>query len=125
VAEGSSHLLGALAQQVVGQAKVNIQANDQIDTGFLINSGYAVSEEGSTYSDTYSDGEYTGQKSGQTSEHAKEPEVLPAEGEAIAAFGANYAIHQEVRNSFLYRALEQVGESEAVGRIVSEMREKL
>ncbi len=107
--------LEALAARIDGQAKVNINQNGQIDTGFMINTVYFVGPSGSTYDATARPGSYKGDK-------AKAPEAGLEDAEAIVAVGADYAIFQELADSFLYKALVQVaGEA---GGIIEEVARK-
>jgi hypothetical protein len=90
-------VLKQLALRVVERAQLNIRENDQIDTGFMVNSGYAIWEGGSTY--------------GQNAISAEGREMAPEESLASDAaagvvFGANYAIYQEAAKPFLYPAAE-------------------
>ena len=87
-------ILRKAAMQCVAHAKVNIVQNDQIDTGFMLNSGYMATKGQDTY------GQITGQGD-------KAPKRTPLKHMAIVAFAANYAIFQEMKRSFLYKALEQ------------------
>ena len=109
--------LNELAAQVETAAKINIQANGQIDTGAMLNSTYMVTPGASTYAQAL------------TGAMVRRPDVtlgpeaqLPGGQLAAAvACGVEYAIYQEMQNSFLYRGLEQVarqagGVIERVGR---------
>ena len=102
--EGASReMLAKLAFAVEGQAKVNIRDNGQIDTGFMVNSVYAVPPGGgSDYAEAKSAAE------ARNPEAAMLTEAQAPEGGAAVAAGAEYAVYQEMANSFLYRALEQV-----------------
>lgn len=103
----SDEMLKALAFQIEGQAKVNIQANGQIDTGYMLNSTYVVLEGGSTYDAAKSAAE------GQNPTGNMAPEVSLGEGAGASAavvVGAEYAIFQEERQSFLYAAAVEVGQ---------------
>lgn len=114
----TDRLMTAIALQTEAHAKDNIVANDQIDTGFMLNSVYTLTpEQGSSYGRTWASGKYQSKKSGRTIEQERAPETaLEAEALAAVAAGANYAIYQELQNSFLYRALEQVqGDVDALG----------
>lgn len=93
--------LPAIALQIEGQAKANIVENDQIDTGFMLNSVYSTGPEGSTYGAAKSEASKKNPAGGMA------PEVDPQGGAAVAV-GAEYSIFQEMRESFLYRAAELV-----------------
>jgi len=102
----SREILSRLALQGSQFAVENIQANNQIDTGFMMGSVYSVAP-GSGTSPTWPSGEYL-DKSGKTV--TREGGAPVGAGPDESAFGcvAEYAIHQEMANSFLYRALEQL-----------------
>ena len=87
-------ILRKAAMQCVAHAKVNIVQNDQVDTGFMLNSGYMATEREDTYGQIRGDGD-------------KAPKRTAGKHRAIAAFAANYAIYQEASRSFLYKSLEQ------------------
>jgi hypothetical protein len=104
VDDTTGQVLARIALQVEGQAKVNIQANGQIDTGFMLNSGYTVTDDESTYAEALA------KASSRNPEGEMVQQVALPEGVGAAvAFGAEYAVFQELIESFLYRALEQVG----------------
>jgi hypothetical protein len=105
MADLSDEMLKALAFQIEGQAKVNIQQNDQIDTSFMLNSVYVVLEDGSTYGDAKAAAESKNEGGSMA------PEVkLEGGASAAVAVGAEYAVFQEERQSFLYAAAVQVGQ---------------
>ena len=93
---------------IEGQAKVNVTDNGQVDTGFLRSSLYTVGADTSTYGKADPSGRYQSSKSGLAAERELAPELTATEDEVLVAAGAAYAIYQEVENSFLYRALDQV-----------------
>ena len=90
-------ILRKAAFQCLAHAKVNIVGNDQVDTGFMLNSGYVVTQGQSSY----------GQLGANTDGHEKAPERSAGKAKAIVAFAANYAIFQEAHKTFLFKALEQ------------------
>ena len=112
-------ILDKLAMQTLGQARINIRENKQIDTGFMTNSGYVVSARNDNYSETWPTGTYKRTKSPGTAygELATKASIRKSI-ESVVAFGAHYAIHQEMRRSFLYQAVQDV--SKSFGAIVSE-----
>lgn len=119
--EVTADALEAAAFSVEGGAKQNIVANDQVDTGFMLNSVYAVGQ-GSQGLDSY--------EAAASSARAQNPdgvmlakEAPPGEGTALVAVGAEYAIFQETESSFLYRALEQEGHAVG-GELVAKAKEK-
>lgn len=102
--EGATdEMLIRLAFQCEALAKVNIQTNGQIDTGFMLNSVYGIGPGG----DHRSAAEAQAQASAPRSLAAM-PQMEPHRAGVHAA--AEYAIYQEMANSFLYRALEQLQE---------------
>lgn len=110
VEDASAEMVSQLAFQTLGQAQINIQQNGQIDTGFLLNSGYVVSERDDTFGNTDPSGAYPSRKGGGTVQRVRvdQPRTPNDEGGAVVGFAAEYAIYQEMQNTYLYRALEQV-----------------
>lgn len=103
----ANNMITAVALQVEGQAKINVVANNQVDTGFMLNSIYTVAPERSTYRQAWQTGDYKGQAS--TAEHRELEGQMSAEPNvALVVVGAEYGLFQEIRNSFLYRALDMV-----------------
>lgn len=108
--------LEALAFQIEGQAKIQIQENGQIDTGFLLNSVYTLTPRSSGF------------RAAHAAAKARNPKAAIVEAPALnegaaVVVGANYAIYQEVRKSFLYAGAERVartagGKAEQVFREV-------
>jgi hypothetical protein len=92
--------LDALALQVEAHTKANIVGNNQVDTGFMLNSTYSVLSTGS--------GHGAAQSAAQNSdpEQIMAPPVMIDDGAAVAV-GAYYAVYQEARQSFLVKAAEQ------------------
>lgn len=113
--EANEAALAAIALQLEGQTKANIVANDQVDTGFMLNSVYSVTSRDSTYGDTMASGPMQN-VSGEYVERKMAPEVKVGPGEGAVAVGAEYAVFQEAKKSFLLRAAEQVAQQ--VGAIV-------
>ena len=90
----------AVALQVEGQTKVNIVANNQVDTGFMLNSVYTAAPDINDYADAVSNA------SGRNAEAIMAPAQLPADDmSAIVGVGASYALYQEERHSFLLAAI--------------------
>jgi hypothetical protein len=111
--------LTAVAARVDGLTKTNIVANDQVDTGFMVNSVYFVAGDESTYAETNGNGQFVNRQ-GHLVERQLAPEApLPAEYAALVCVGANYAIFQEMDFPFLYPALQQTA-TEAGGLIQQE-----
>lgn len=98
----SRQVVAELAYWIEAQAKANIVANNQVDTGFMLNSVYAVGPDGDSH---YSQAQSAAQIQAEREMGA---EIRPDDNDsAVVAVGAGYAIYQEADNSFLYRALEQ------------------
>jgi hypothetical protein len=117
--EATDDIVTRLVIQGVAYAKVNIQADGLIDTGFMLNAVYALTPKGAEGS-PQGDGYYTN-KEGQRVYRAAAgaPGIEPHAGAIHAA--ANYTIYQEMKHNFLYRALDQLrsiapGVIETVGR---------
>lgn len=113
VRRGNKKLLLAVAFQIEGQAKVNITNNGQVDTGFMRNSVYTTGAEQSNYVQANQSGQYTSQKSGADVDRSLAPELNPSNDDVYVVVGADYAIDQETKNSFLYLALEQTAGNNA------------
>ncbi len=109
VEKATAASIGVLAAQVESEAKQNVFSNDQVDTGFMANTIYHVSELSNSYPTTEAPGVKTSRKTGRQRTVAKAPQAdLPGEFLALVACGAEYAIYQELQQSFLYLALVQV-----------------
>lgn len=98
--EGATdEVLHAVALQVEGTAKRNVVSNDQIDTGFMLNSIYTESQEGSTFGETWAG------PLGKKAPKLRLPRLFSA---AAVHVSAVYAIYQEMMNSFLRTAAQEV-----------------
>ncbi len=113
----TEELLAQTAARVAQETILNINENDQIDTGFMINTVYFRTQDSSTYGETaesgvrsWDPGKHGGQAGERLTEKAPEAEV-PGDMVALVAVGANYAIYQEMSQSFLYAALVTVAQS--------------
>ena len=91
--------LHAIALQVEGTTKRNIVSNDQIDTGFMLNSVYSASNEGSTFRNTWAG------PPGKKASRASLPKLFSA---ALVHVAAMYAIFQEMMEPFLRPAADEV-----------------
>ena len=109
--EGATdEVLHALALQVEGVTKRNIVSNDQIDTGFMLNSVYSASEKGDTFGETWSG------PAGKKAQKARLPNLFSA---ALVHVSAMYAIFQEMMEPFLRPAADEVaGYSKGVAESV-------
>lgn len=97
----------AAAFAIEGRAKVNIQRNGQIVTGFMMNSGYTGWRGGNNYGLIWPTGRYKS-GNGRTTTHVAAGPADPGDAEAFIHFAAVYSIFQEMKKSFLYAAAEEV-----------------
>ena len=126
IQEATSEGLFVFAQEVVDQAKINITDNQQIDTGFMRNSGYAVGQNDSTYDQIDTSGTFRDREGQQVKRTAAPEETLPGseQPQAAAAFAAEYTLYQEEKDPFLYPALEQVSDAELEAILKAEAKKK-
>jgi hypothetical protein len=126
VEKATEKVLRQLAFRITERAQMNIRTNDQIDTGFMVNSIYPVWKDGSGYEAARSEAEghtvsgRTGERVDHSGDMAPE-EALEAEAMAGVVVGANYAIYQENIKPFLYPGAEKAaaefgGEAERIYR---------
>jgi hypothetical protein len=125
VEDATAEVLKRLALRIQERAQLNIRENDQIDTGFMVNSIYTVFGDGDTYGQARTDAEsQTIGAGGRQVDHTGDmaPAQSLEDGAAAGVIvGANYAIYQENINPFLYPAAEKAaaefgGEAETVYR---------
>jgi hypothetical protein len=115
--------MAVLAFQVEGQTKVNIVDNNQVDTGFMLNSAYTVTKDKDNYNPTPKQGKSKRKGKSKKAPSQEQPRVmaekveLPDGVSAAVAVGAEYAAYQEAKKSFLIKAAEQVAEQSRSGRI--------
>lgn len=109
-------IVNEIALQIEAETKRNIVENNQVDTGFMLNSTYTVTPQGSTFSQAKSAARAKNPK-GQMGSGVSAPE-----GGAAVVVGAEYAIHQEARKSFLYQAGQSVARQ--VGGIITKNKLK-
>jgi len=110
VEEATAEVLKQLAYRIVERTQGNIRSNDQIDTGYMVNSIYPIWKDGSSFLEAASAAESMpdvskkgyGSRAGRTVIN----ETLEAGASAAVVVGANYAIYQEVQKPFLYPAAE-------------------
>ena len=106
----TEEVLKQFAFRVIERAQANIRRNDQIDTGFMVNSLYAIWGDDSDYDQARATAEplKTGHKSGRevTAERMAPEAHLRSDAQAAVVVGANYAIYQEASNEFLWPAAE-------------------
>jgi hypothetical protein len=99
--------LGLLVRQ---QARRNLTENGQNDTKFLWNSIYVATPDKVTQ--VAPDGKYLSTKTGKMVKRESGPIVQPAEGVHVGV-AAEYGIHPELENSFLYKSIDQVAGRQA------------
>lgn len=105
--------LAALALLIEGKTKANIVANGQVDTGFMLNSVYAISRRSSNFGAAQAKalGSVYSRKTGRRvapRAMGGEPSFPDNETLAGVVVGANYAIYQELDRPFLRPAAEEV-----------------
>ena len=106
----TDEVLHALALQVEGVTKRNIVSNNQVDTGFMLNSVYSASEKGDTFGETWAG------PPGQKATKLRLPSLFSA---AAVHVSAMYAIYQEMMNPFLRPAADEVaGQSKGIAESV-------
>lgn len=94
--------------QIEGIAKRNITTNDQVDTGFMLNTVYTISDARDTFGATWDERPGSEGKNLKT----EPPNLRGRYGEVAVVVGAVYAIFQEVKHAFLRPAVQEV-----VGRV--------
>lgn len=105
-------ILDQLAMQTLGQARINIRENKQIDTGFMTNSGYVVSAKRNGFLLARA------AAAGRANREMSATPPVKTRVESAVTFGAHYAIYQEIRRSFLFIALQSI--SKQAGGIIRE-----
>jgi len=110
--DANEEVLKKFAYRIVQRTQENIRDNDQIDTGFMVNSIYPIWKDGSDYASVraQASSHRTGMKSGRSAgdEERMAPEArLEEKASAAVVVGANYAIYQESRLPFLWPAAER------------------
>src|SRR3989304_2768464 len=108
MANASEAALTALAHEIEGEVKVKIRGNDQVDTGFMLNSVYVTTRSSSGYAEA-SAAAGTRARSGKgryvtarVKRRMAQPVSLVGRAVAAVAVGAEYAIWQELKKSFLF-----------------------
>lgn len=96
--------IAALAFHIEGEIKANIHANDQVDTGFMVNTVYTVTEDASGYTAVWQSGEYAGKEGDRVKRELAPEAKLPGEYDALVAVGADYALFQEFQQPFIFPA---------------------
>lgn len=114
VGEAFDQSIGNIALRIEEHTKINIQdapgANGQglVDTGFMLNSVYAVLKDGfSNYDQTNPSGSYTNQEGDPVERRIAPRKTLSGGASALVAVGADYAIFQEIKHAFFFKAIEE------------------
>lgn len=113
IGKKTGQTLTNVAFRIEERTKVNINeapgASGQglIDTGFLLNSTYVVSPQVNTYDQANPSGVYK-DRAGKEVERTLAPrqKLKPGESMVLVAVGAEYAIYQEIKHAFFFRAIE-------------------
>ncbi|RME27164.1 MAG: hypothetical protein D6800_05420 [Candidatus Zixiibacteriota bacterium] len=106
--EALADLEDRILDRITVLAEENVVANDQIDTGHMRKSFYIISPRQNTYRLTHPPGVYWGRKSRAFVPRERAPEITPNADTSIAANSAPYALHPELRQSFMYVAALQM-----------------
>lgn len=104
----------AIADEVLVNARHNLEAGDHLDTHFLWQSGYTSKPSGT--SSIAPDGVYNSTKGNGAQERVAAQPIRVGQGAGVG-FAASYALSVELAYSFLFQAIEQT--KGAVGKIVS------
>jgi hypothetical protein len=112
-------ILGVVADAVLAQAQDNIEQNDQVDTGFMLDSGYVIAPYANTHGNRRPDGTYTSSKTGYNVARSAEPQPPSRDRKAaVVGFSADYTIYPELSRSFLWRALGEIDAEAEIARMV-------
>lgn len=115
--EAGKDLAKEIAFTVEANTKVNIVDNDQVDSGFMVNSVYTVLPGEDNYTEAVAAAKARAlRKMG--------PKASLDGADAAVAVGAEYAIFQELHKSFLLKAVEQTKNDapEAIKRVSQRQR---
>lgn len=100
--------LEQIAMQIVAEGQLGIVENDQVDTGFMVNSGYWSVGSQSTYDGIEKGGTKKNRAGHQVKRNAAPEVTVPPEYDGMVGFAAEYAIYQEHLMPFLYPAVLKV-----------------
>lgn len=101
VGKASDEIITQMAMIIADKAGINIANNDQVDTGFMMNSAYGV---GPT-----ADGRAKAEANATSRADrplAPEPTLPKGEHAGFVHVAAEYAVYQEIMKPFLYPAIE-------------------
>ena len=118
----TTEALTSLAFAVEAEAKLNVTDNQQVDTGFMRNAIYTTSPDVSTYGNTPGSGYEFGANGYVYREQARE--MSAAEGEILVVAAAEYSLDQELKQSFLLKAVNTLGTEQGFQKIVLPLVEK-
>lgn len=119
----TADVLGGAAFQIEAEAKINIRNNRQIDTGFMLNSVWAILPEDADpipESQDFEQATNDAKAQNTDAEMGNKPSI-PASG-AAAGVGASYAVYNEMRNPFMWPAIEAT--QQKMGGIVDDVAKK-
>lgn len=117
VADATDEVVNSIALQIEAEAKPNMP----VDTGFMRNATYVILAGKVPLERGWSSGEYKSNKTGEMVRRGRVNEVPKLkEHTAGVHMAADYSIYQEIRNSFLYNALQKVAGT--VGGIVKQVK---
>jgi hypothetical protein len=105
--KASMDTLSELAFIGEGRTKINITDNDQVDTGFMRASTYAVTPGKSDYAGNIAEAGLRAYE-GDARRDAAPAVALPNDHTVAIAVAAEYAIYQEMLNPFLFPAIESL-----------------
>lgn len=100
IENATDRTLHKAALQMEFYSKLNINFNNQIKTGFMLNSVYVEGPRGSTFSKTRN----------PTKEGIKAPRHYPPRNQVAVVVGAVYAIYQEFIQPFIRPAAQTVAD---------------
>jgi hypothetical protein len=103
----SLKVLSELAFIGEGKAKINITDNDQVDTGFMRASTYAVTPGKSSYTGNVAEAGLHAYE-GNALRSAAPAVALPDDHTCAVAVAAEYAIYQEMQKPFLFPVIESL-----------------
>lgn len=120
VRDVSRQAMRETALHIMGQAMAEIRANGQIDTGFMLNSGYVVAK---GMGDTYAEAVAAAKS---RAPNTMAPRAPLKNADALVAFGADYAIWQELKNSFLGAGAQKaIGDPKLKGKLERIFKERV
>lgn len=105
IKQGVQQAVDAIADEILKEARGQLEDGNHLDTHFLWQSGYTSKPSG--ISSIAPDGVYNSTKGNGAQERiAATPQLAPSKG-AIIGFAASYALEVENKYNFFYGALER------------------